>query len=301
MSAVLMSANRADLFGSLAVLLVVTLASLSHAVRAALFGPRLGVDEDDGRTVALPSVFRTATMEVLGPIARALAAAGVTANMVTGSSLVAGLVGGVFLAMGHFGLAAVAVGLASLGDGIDGLLARRTDTASPGGALFDASVDRYEEFFALAGLAYFFRSSGLLFGAALLALLGSFMVSYGSAKAEALHVPVPKGVMRRAERAAFLATGITLVPLACELARRLGLPSWASVSPIALALLAIGVVANVSAVARLRVIARAAGSRGRLRADVAARPSLPPRPSHASTPPPRPSRPPSEVVRADAE
>jgi len=290
-----MIGSRADLFGSLAVLLVVMLASLSHAARAALFGPRLGEGEDDGRTIALPSVFRTATLEVLGPIARALAAAGVSANMVTGSSLVAGLVGGCFLAAGHFGLAAVAVGVASLGDGIDGLLARRTHTASPGGALFDASVDRYEEFFALAGLAFFFRESGVLFAAALLALLGSFMVSYGSAKAEALRVPVPTGVMRRAERAAFLATGITLVPLAGEAARRLALPGWVEVSPIALALLAIGVVANVSAVARLRTIARSAATRPTLvRAEVP--PSRPSRP----TPPPRPSHP-SEVVRADAE
>ncbi len=78
--------------------------------------------------------------------------------------------------------------LASLGDAVDGLIARATQTVSPGGALFDASVDRYEEFFILGGIAYFFRSSGLLLATTLLAFLGSFMVSYGSAKAEALGV-----------------------------------------------------------------------------------------------------------------
>ena len=60
------------------------------------------------------------------------------------------------------------------------------ERVSVGGALLDASGDRYQEFFFLGGLAMFFRGSPPALMATLAALAGSFMVSYSSAKAEAL-------------------------------------------------------------------------------------------------------------------
>jgi phosphatidylglycerophosphate synthase len=47
----------------------------------------------------------------------------------------------------------------------------------------------------------------------LAALLGSYLVSYSQAKAEALRVEIPKGWMRRPERAAYLGAGAFLSPL----------------------------------------------------------------------------------------
>jgi CDP-diacylglycerol--glycerol-3-phosphate 3-phosphatidyltransferase len=257
-----MSVSSPDLLASCAIVLLVVVASASHAVRAALFGPRDEATEDaPTRTVALPVSVRTITVEVLGPIARTVASAGISANAVTAFSLAAGATGGLFLACGHFGLAALAVVLASFGDAVDGLVARRTCTASPGGALFDASVDRYEEFFVLGGLAFFFRASEVVLALALLALLGSFMVSYGSAKAEALGVPVPRGIMRRAERAVFLGVGVTAVPIAGVVTHLLALPAWVEASPIVAALAIVAVVANVSAARRILIIARSASPR----------------------------------------
>ena len=79
---------------------------------------------------------------------------------------------------------------ASCGDALDGLVARATRTESPGGAVLDASVDRYEEFFVSVASPC---SSGraVLLTVTLAALVASFMVSYGSAKAEALRIPTP--------------------------------------------------------------------------------------------------------------
>jgi CDP-diacylglycerol--glycerol-3-phosphate 3-phosphatidyltransferase len=248
----------ADLLAACAIVLLIAVASASHAVRAALFGPRDERTEDDGRTVALPVSVRTITVEVLSPIARSLASAGVSANAITGCSLFAGAIGGVLLAFGHFGAAAFAIVLASFGDAVDGLVARRTRTASPGGALFDASVDRYEEFFVLGGLAFYFRENEIVLALALLALLGSFMVSYGSAKAEALGVAVPRGIMRRAERAFFLAAGVTMVPIAGAAVRFFALPTWIETSPVVAALAVVAIVANASAAMRLRAIAHSA-------------------------------------------
>src|SRR5580704_15198102 len=76
-------------------------------------------------------------MFMLSPVVDAFIAVGVSANAVTGLSLVAGLFAGGALALGHFGVAGFAITVASLGDAVDGLVARRTGTASPGGAVFD--------------------------------------------------------------------------------------------------------------------------------------------------------------------
>ena len=148
--------------------------------------------------------------------------------------------------------------VASLGDAIDGLVARRSGTVSVGGALLDASGDRYQEFFFLGGLAMFFRGSSPALMATLAALAGSFMVSYSSAKAEALRVPVPPGVMRRAERAVCLCLATVLTAVWLPWSDSNGLPGWAGALPVLVAVSLIAVVGNISAVRRLRFLARRA-------------------------------------------
>ncbi len=198
-------------------------------------------------------------LEGLSEAAGLLAEAGISANAVTLARLALAAGGGVLLACGAFWWAAAAMMCASLGDAIDGPVARCTGTASPGGALLDAAVDRYEEFFFLGGLAIHFRENNVALGCALTAIAGSFMVSYGSAKAEAAGVPVPPGVMRRPERAICLCLGVSLSAIATELARG-SAPIWIGHAPIFVSLAVIAVIANVSAVARLRHVARAAVS-----------------------------------------
>jgi phosphatidylglycerophosphate synthase len=200
---------------------------------------------------------RALLTRLLSPLVDGLAAAGVRANEVTVVSLVAGFVAGAALAFDQFGWATAAILFASLGDAVDGMLARRTDSASVGGALLDAAVDRYGEFFILAGLAVLFHDSAPMLVLVLVALAGSFMVSYGSAKAEALRVAVPDGLMRRAERATVLCVGVAMVPFAGEMAARFDVP-WLHHAPILLALTVVAVGANVSAVRRLRLVALAA-------------------------------------------
>jgi CDP-diacylglycerol---glycerol-3-phosphate 3-phosphatidyltransferase len=144
---------------------------------------------------------------------------------------------------------------ASLGDALDGLVARRTGSASVAGALLDASIDRYEEFFFLGGIAVYFHDSTWALLLTLFALSGSFMVSYGSAKAEALGVPVPAGAMRRTERAVCLCLGVALTPVLLWAAPGSSLPPWAMHAPLFAALAVVAVVANISAVRRLRFLA----------------------------------------------
>jgi len=211
----------------------------------------------------LPDAILAIAVERLADCAALLADAGITASAVTLSRLVLAAVGGVLLGFGVFSWAAVVMMCASLGDAIDGLVARHTHSASPSGALLDASVDRYEEFLFLGGLAIHFRENVVVLALALSALAGSFMVSYGSAKAEAAGMPVPPGVMRRPERAVCLCLGVSLSAIAAGLQPGGSASSWVVFAPIFVALGVVAVLANVSAVARLRHIARAAEDRRR--------------------------------------
>jgi hypothetical protein len=160
-------------------------------------------------------------------------------------SLLASALAGVLLGSGHFGGAAAALLLASF------LRSKRKRTVSGDAA------DRYAELFAFSGLALYFRAHLLLFTLTLAALLGSLMVSYGSAKAEARHVPVPAGAMRRPTRVACLTAGALLTSVVAHLGSELGAPPWAGDVPVALAVIVLAVGANVSAVLRLRIVAMA--------------------------------------------
>ena len=201
------------------------------------------------------------------PLVDALVAMRVSASSVTGCALLAGAASGLALAQGDFGWATLGLLVACVGDALDGAVARRTQTASMAGALFDASADRYQEFFAQVGLAILFRASAPVLALVLFALVGSFMVSYGSAKAEAAGVPVPPSVMRRPERAVALWLGVALTAAIHTGTPRLGLPAWAEYGPVVIAVGIIAVAANASAIRRLRAVALAAPARriGRLR------------------------------------
>jgi CDP-diacylglycerol--glycerol-3-phosphate 3-phosphatidyltransferase len=209
-------------------------------------------------SLLLPDVVCAVALRALDQVASGLVSLGISANTITSLCIALGASAGVLLAFGQFGLAVTAMVVASLGDAIDGLVARRSGTASVGGALLDATGDRYQEFFFLGGLAVYFRGSTPALVATIAALAGSFMVSYSSAKAEGFGVPVPPGVMRRAERAVCLCVATAATAAWQPWAIATGLPGWASALPVLVAVSLIAVVANVSAIRRMRLVARGA-------------------------------------------
>ena len=148
------------------------------------------------------------TYWAIEPIVRGLAAIGVTPNALTWSALILGLGAGVALGFGMFGLASMLATFSTVGDILDGQVARLTKTGSNRGELLDAAVARYTEFAFLAGMLVYFRESVWLMILTLAALLATFMVSYASAKAEALQVTPPRGLMRRHERGTYLIVGV---------------------------------------------------------------------------------------------
>ena len=196
------------------------------------------------------------------PLVNALAGARVSPAAVTWASLVLGLGAGCAVAGGRFGLAGTLAGLSAIADALDGALARRLGTASDAGEVLDAAIDRYAELAVLGGLVVAFRANLALVLLGLAALTGAFMISYSTAKAEAMGVPPPRGLMRRGERAAYVFLGLILTPFSEHVVGPQG-TSWARHAPIVLVLALIAVLANASAANRLAKVARALTARAR--------------------------------------
>jgi phosphatidylglycerophosphate synthase len=193
---------------------------------------------------------------MLTPVGRVLARLGATPDGVTWFSLVPGVGAGVALAFGWFGVATLLGTIAAFCDSLDGMLARLLNCGSEAGETLDAIVDRYAESAFLAGLMVHYRYSATMSAMTALALVGAFMVSYTTAKAEAQQVTPPRGLMRRSERATYMLVGAGLVPFTRAL-----LPDTTShflrEAPMVLVIGAIALIANWSALTRMSSIRRA--------------------------------------------
>lgn len=104
-------------------------------------------------------------------------------------------------------------------DVLDGALARQSDRATPMGAFLDSISDRVSEGFVLAAIALVFSRAGddvsVVF--CVLAVAGSFLVSYARAKAELIGLRGDVGIGSRAERVVVISAGLILAPLGVPL------------------------------------------------------------------------------------
>jgi CDP-diacylglycerol--glycerol-3-phosphate 3-phosphatidyltransferase len=194
------------------------------------------------------SAARTAR-QGMGPLARALRAAGVSANAVTVVGVVLTVAGAALVAleMPLAGLLTLIVG--SLADTLDGVVARASGGGTPVGAFLDSTADRIADaaLFSAAAWLGAARADPLLFWAALAALSGSFLVSYVRAKAESLGVRATVGPAPREAR--------LLVVL-------LGLAAWALFAlgaAFTYAVVAVAILAAITALQRIAVVMRSLG------------------------------------------
>ena len=206
---------------------------------------------------------RAATAPAVGLLVRL----DVRPDHVTVAGLVLGLLSGFAFFAGHPGSGALVLLLAGLCDVLDGELARRTGVVSRFGAFLDSTLDRFSEAAVLWGVAGFYVTNlmgswrklaalveqvglgevdpalavvimrGLIEPVtwagvtmvSVLALIGSFMVSYTRARAEGLGLDCKVGWFERPERMALLIVGGLVTGVAGKF--------WAM--PLALLLLAV--------------------------------------------------------------
>jgi len=95
-------------------------------------------------------------------------------------------------------------------DIMDGALARRLGQATPFGAVLDSTLDRLSEAVLLVAILVAFGGTLSLVLLVFFALLGSLLVSYIKARAEAVGLECQVGLFTRAERVVVLALGLLL-------------------------------------------------------------------------------------------
>ena len=165
----------------------------------------------------LPRWVQDGVRALLNPVVRFALAAHITPNTITVAGLGIVCVAAWLIAQGALVAAGLVVIGGSLLDAVDGALARASGGPTRFGGFLDSTVDRAAEAALFIGIALHFvaRSDDPLMPllAALAALIGSFMVSYTRARAEALGYAASIGIAPRPERITLLAAGLLLAGL----------------------------------------------------------------------------------------
>jgi len=159
-------------------------------------------------TDLLRRVFKSALDAVGGFLNRL----GIAPNVITATGLVGNIEAGVLIGSERLcwgGLLAMIVGPF---DALDGTMARLRGESGKYGAFVDSVTDRYSEIVLYAGLLVYFIQTGTWQDELLVffATVGSLMVSYVRARAEALDYSAKIGLLTRAERYIVLIPGIIL-------------------------------------------------------------------------------------------
>ena len=187
-----------------------------------------GVGEPVGLPAGVKVRLARAARAALEPVAALLVRIGVRADHLSVLGLVLSLGAALAFFEGWFRWASGIAALAGLCDLLDGQLARRAGRTSRFGAFLDSTLDRLSEGLMLAGLAGFYisglvelvldptlleaqlarglepRTWAAVALTAVVALVGSFVVSYTRARAEGLGLECRVGWFERPERLALL-------------------------------------------------------------------------------------------------
>jgi CDP-diacylglycerol--glycerol-3-phosphate 3-phosphatidyltransferase len=148
--------------------------------------------------------------EMRGLARDALIESRLTPNAISLTGLVLNVAAAVLITQRYFFLAGVVFIAGSLMDMLDGRYSRMSGKGTPFGAFLDSTLDRIEEGVVLAAVAAYFSDRGddLAVAAVVITVLGSLMVSYTRARAEALGVECKVGLATRPVRVVILSAGL---------------------------------------------------------------------------------------------
>jgi len=165
--------------------------------------------------IRLPELRKTAGYFFTQHLVRLLAKTPITPNALTWFGLLVAIGAAVLISTGHIFAAGFVVLVGGLFDMLDGALARLTNSTSRFGAILDSTLDRLSEAVILLAILVAY-TRGLVEPAVAgvvvvgLAWLGSLLVSYIRARAEALGIECEVGIFTRAERVVILVLGLLL-------------------------------------------------------------------------------------------
>ena len=149
---------------------------------------------------------------IISAIVQGLARRRINPNVLTVTGVSINVLCGLMFGLGHFFWAGIVLIVANLFDMLDGQVARLTNQVTRFGGFLDSTLDRVSDMAAFVGLMTFYARDSefhstvnvLLAG---LAMVGSVLVSYASARAESLIPKCDVGFLRRPERVVLLIIG----------------------------------------------------------------------------------------------
>jgi CDP-diacylglycerol--glycerol-3-phosphate 3-phosphatidyltransferase len=155
---------------------------------------------------------RDVSRPTLEAVSRWLAKWNMSPDAVTYLGLVLTIGVAVLAALGEIRWAGVAYIFAAICDALDGTLARVSGKGSRFGAFLDSSIDRFEESIVFLGLSIYYAQVGGIYEIPLILVVsvGSLMVSYTRARAEAVGVACKVGIMTRPPRVVVMIAGLIL-------------------------------------------------------------------------------------------
>jgi phosphatidylglycerophosphate synthase len=110
-----------------------------------------------------------------------------TPNQITIISFIIGILAAISFAGAWILLGAILYYLSDVLDGVDGIIARKKRLSTAYGAYFDSCLDRYVDVFIVLGICiYLFPAIEYIWIIGILAIIGNFMLSYTTHRAEAL-------------------------------------------------------------------------------------------------------------------
>jgi phosphatidylglycerophosphate synthase len=114
----------------------------------------------------------------------------------------------------YFLAGAVALLLSGFCDMLDGALARSTGKVTPFGGFFDSVLDRYTDLAVMGGIFLFFimRNDIIYSSITFVAAIGTAIIPYARARAEAASVQCKAGLLERPERIVLLLIGLFFLP-----------------------------------------------------------------------------------------
>jgi len=130
-------------------------------------------------------------------------------TVLTLTGLLINLIAAAAIIAGYWKSAALLIVTAGLFDMLDGATARTLRKTTHFGGFIDSVIDRYSDMSLLIALIIFYALQGKIFMVSLcsIASLGTVLIPYTRAKAEALIPECKVGLMERAERILLLAAG----------------------------------------------------------------------------------------------
>jgi CDP-diacylglycerol--glycerol-3-phosphate 3-phosphatidyltransferase len=170
----------------------------------------MSIEQQERPRNGAPGARPTTAAELSATVRDRLIESRLTPNAISLVGLVGNLAAAVLIWQGLYFLGGVAFIIGSVMDTLDGRYARVSGKGTLFGAFLDSTLDRVEEGIVLTAVAYRFALSGDEFAAAMcvVVVLGSLMVSYTRARAEALGVECKVGLATRPVRVVILSIGL---------------------------------------------------------------------------------------------